>query len=67
VRQNNDMIKISALIAIAAFPTMLAGVWGMNFDHMPELNQIWGYPVALGLMAVLCTGLYRKFKKSGWL
>ncbi|MEX0700079.1 MAG: magnesium and cobalt transport protein CorA [Acidimicrobiia bacterium] len=67
VRQNNDMRKISAWIAIAAVPTMLAGVWGMNFDHMPELNQIWGYPVALGLMAVLCTGLYRKFKKSGWL
>ena len=67
VRQNSDMRKISAWVAIAAVPTALAGIWGMNFDHMPELHRTWGYPLALGLMAVVCLGLYRKFKDSGWL
>lgn len=67
VRQNNDMRKISAWVAIAAVPTAMAGVWGMNFEHMPEIDQVWGYPVAISLMVVVCTSLYRKFKKSGWL
>ena len=67
VRQNNDMRKISAWVAIAAVPTMLAGVWGMNFNFMPELNKPWGYPLALGAMALACLGIYRKFKRSGWL
>jgi magnesium transporter len=67
VRQNNDMRKISAWVAIAAVPTALAGIWGMNFEHMPELEETWGYPMALVLMIVVCATLYRKFKKSGWL
>lgn len=67
VRQNNDMRKISAWVAIAAVPTAMAGIWGMNFDHMPELNRTWGYPLALVLMAVACGALFQKFKKSGWL
>jgi magnesium transporter len=67
VRQNEDMRKISAYVAIAAVPTMLAGIWGMNFTSMPELYQAWGYPAAIVLMVVLCSFLYRSFKKSGWL
>ena len=67
VRQNNDMRKISAWVAIAAVPTALAGIWGMNFENMPELNRTWGYPLALILMALACGALYQKFKKSGWL
>jgi magnesium transporter len=67
VRQNNDMRKISAWVAIAAVPTALAGVWGMNFEHMPEIDEVWGYPLAIILMVVVCLSLYRKFKKSGWL
>ncbi|MGH8923627.1 MAG: magnesium/cobalt transporter CorA [Acidimicrobiia bacterium] len=67
VRQNNDMRKISAWVAIAAVPTMLAGIWGMNFTFMPELRRPWGYPLALGIMGLVCYGLYRKFKQSGWL
>ena len=67
VRQNNDMRKISAWVAIAAVPTALAGVWGMNFEHMPEINEVWGYPLAIILMVVVCLSLYRKFRKSGWL
>ena len=44
VQQNEDMRRISGWVAIAAVPTMLAGLWGMNFVHMPELDEWWGYP-----------------------
>jgi magnesium transporter len=67
VRQNEDMRKISAWVAIAAVPTLLAGVWGMNFEHMPELSWTFGYPAALLVMASICFTLYRKFKSAGWL
>jgi magnesium transporter len=67
VRQNSDMRKISAWVAIAAVPTMLAGIWGMNFVHMPEIDEVWGYPAVLILMVLVCTVLYRRFKRSGWL
>lgn len=67
VRQNDDMRKISAWAAMAAVPTMVAGIYGMNFDHMPELRHTWGYPAVLVLMAVLCLGLHRTFKRRGWL
>nr|WP_206209335.1 magnesium/cobalt transporter CorA [Streptomyces sp. SID10362] len=67
VRQNDDMRKISAWAAMAAVPTMLAGIYGMNFDHMPELHWVWGYPAVIALMAVLEVLLYRQFKRRGWL
>ncbi len=67
VRQNEDMRKISAWVAIAAVPTLLAGIWGMNFQHMPELSLVFGYPLALLVMATICFTLYRKFKSAGWL
>ncbi len=67
VRQNEDMRKISAWVAILAVPTMLAGVYGMNFDHMPELRWELGYPAVLALMLTLCFGLWRYFKRVGWL
>ncbi len=67
VQQNNDMRKISAWAALAAVPTMIAGVYGMNFEDMPELRQPWGYPAAIGLMVTLCLILHRVFKRSGWL
>ena len=67
VQQNDDMRKISAWVAIAAVPTMIAGIYGMNFEHMPELSHEWGYPGALLLMLVVCTVLFRAFKRSGWL
>jgi magnesium transporter len=67
VQQNDDMRKISAWVAIAAIPTLIAGIYGMNFDHMPELHWTVGYPLAVGAMAVVCLTLYRLFKKSGWL
>jgi magnesium transporter len=67
VRQNADMRKISAWVAIAAVPTAIAGIYGMNFDHMPELRWGYGYFAVLAVMAMLCTTLYRAFKRSGWL
>ncbi|MFI6148035.1 magnesium and cobalt transport protein CorA [Streptomyces sp. NPDC051109] len=67
VRQNDDMRKISAWAAMAAVPTMVAGIYGMNFDHMWELRQPWGYPVVLLVMVATCLGLHRLFKTRGWL
>jgi magnesium transporter len=67
VQQNDDMRKISAWAAMFAAPTLIAGVYGMNFQHMPELHQEWGYPAALVLMAGVCFGLYRFFRRRGWL
>ncbi|MFI9173388.1 magnesium/cobalt transporter CorA [Streptomyces lincolnensis] len=67
VRQNDDMRKISAWAAMAAVPTMIAGIYGMNFDHMPELRWVWSYPAVIGLMAALEVLLYRLFKSRGWL
>ncbi|MBO4254756.1 magnesium/cobalt transporter CorA [Streptomyces griseorubiginosus] len=67
VRQNDDMRKISAWAAMAAVPTMIAGVYGMNFDHMPELHWVWSYPAVILVMAALEWLLYRTFKKRGWL
>jgi magnesium transporter len=61
------MRRISAWVAIAAVPTAIAGIYGMNFEHMPELHWMLGYPLALLLMAAICTGLFRAFKRSGWL
>jgi magnesium transporter len=67
VRQNDDMRKISAWVAIAVVPTMIAGIYGMNFENMPELRWHLGYPAVILLMLVICTALYRNFKRIGWL
>ncbi|MFE7973343.1 magnesium/cobalt transporter CorA [Streptomyces shenzhenensis] len=67
VRQNDDMRKISAWAAMAAVPTMIAGIYGMNFDHMPELHWLWSYPAVIGVMGALEVVLYRTFKRRGWL
>jgi magnesium transporter len=67
VRQNEDVRKISAWAAIAAVPTLITGIYGMNFEHMPELGWTLGYPLALAVMALVCFALYRNFKRAGWL
>jgi magnesium transporter len=67
MQQNEDMRKISAWVAIAAVPTMVAGIYGMNFDHMPELEWRYGYPLVLGIVLSACLSLYWRFKRSGWL
>ena len=67
VRQNNDMRRISAWAAIWAVPTLLAGIYGMNFRYMLELGWRFSYPVVLVAMVVICLGLYRAFRRYGWL
>ena len=67
VRQNDDMRRISAWVAIIAVPTMIAGIYGMNFEHMPELGWQYGYPAVLVVILVICTTLYRRFRRAGWL
>ena len=67
VADNEDMRRISAWAAIIAVPTMVAGIYGMNFDVMPELGWRFGYPLALAVMLLACTLLYRGFKRNGWL
>jgi magnesium transporter len=66
-RQNEDVRKISAWAAIIAVPTLITGIYGMNFEHMPELTWRVGYPLALSLMAGICLALYWQFRRSGWL
>ncbi|WP_198680465.1 magnesium and cobalt transport protein CorA [Lentzea terrae] len=65
--QNEQIKRISSWAAILFAPTLIGTIYGMNFRHMPELNWMWGYPFALLLMALVCTGLYFVFRRRGWL
>jgi magnesium transporter len=67
VAQNEDMRKITAWAAIVAVPTMFCGLYGMNFDHMPELHWTYGYPAVLGVIVTLCLVIHRGFRRNGWL
>ena len=66
-RQNEDVRKISAWAAIIAVPTAITGIYGMNFEHMPELDWRFGYPLVLGVIATICLFLYRRLRRAGWL
>lgn len=65
--QNEEIKKISSWAAILFAPTLVGTVYGMNFQHMPELTWRFGYPFALGLMILISVGLYVLFKRRGWL
>ncbi|MCF3125692.1 magnesium and cobalt transport protein CorA [Streptomyces arenae] len=67
VAQNEDMRKITAWAAVVAVPTMVCGMYGMNFDHMPELHWQFGYPLVMSVIATVCFALYRGFRRNGWL
>lgn len=67
VRQNEDMRRISAWAAIVAAPTLIVGVYGMNFRDMPELHWRFGYVYAIGLILLVCSALYRYFRRIDWL
>ena len=66
-RQNEEVKKISAWAAILFAPTIAGTVYGMNFEHMPELGWLLGYPMALGLMVSVSLGLYLLFKRRAWI
>ena len=67
VNQNEEMRKLAAWAAILAVPTMLAGIYGMNFEFMPELHWRFGYAMTVALMFGVCTWLYWRFKRAHWL
>lgn len=66
-RQNDVTRKLAAWAAILAVPTAIAGLYGMNFEHMPELHWRYGYPTVLAVIAAVCGTLYRRFRRMGWL
>ncbi|MFD5747085.1 magnesium and cobalt transport protein CorA [Streptomyces sp. NPDC127033] len=67
VAQNEDMRKITSWAAIIAVPTAVCGVYGMNFEHMPELQWRYGYPLVLGVIITTCVAIHRTLKRNGWL
>jgi len=67
IAQNEATKRITGWAAIFAIPTMIAGIYGMNFEVMPELRWRWGYPVVMTVTVSLCGILYYRFKRSGWL
>jgi magnesium transporter len=67
MRDNRDMRRISAWVAILAVPTMVFGLYGMNFTHMPELKWTYGYPAVIVVVLAVCALLHRTFKRTGWL
>jgi magnesium transporter len=66
-RQGVITRKLAAWAAMLAVPTAIAGIYGMNFEHMPELHWRYGYPLVLGAILLLCAVLFWRFRKSGWL
>jgi len=67
VAQNESVKRLAGWAAIIAVPTMIAGIYGMNFRFMPELESPWGYPLVLLTIATVCVFLYTHFKRTGWL
>jgi magnesium transporter len=67
VQENETTKRLAAYAALVAVPTMIAGVYGMNFEHMPELKSVYGYPLTIAAMAAIDVYLYFRFRKSGWL
>lgn len=67
IQQNEDMRRISAAAALVVVPTLIAGIYGMNFAHMPELGWRYGYPLVLAVMGLLTGSMYVAFRRSGWL
>jgi magnesium transporter len=67
IQQNNDMRRLTAGATLFAIPTAIFSVYGQNFVHMPELQWRFGYPIVMGITAVICWLTYRRFRRSGWL
>jgi magnesium transporter len=67
IEESETTKRLAAWAGIFGVATAFAGIWGMNFQYMPELQWRWGYPVALGLIAGTCAMLWRRFRRVGWL
>jgi magnesium transporter len=67
IEESETTKQLAAWAGIFAVATAFAGIWGMNFEHMPELKWEYGYPMALGVITLTCVLLYRRFKRVGWL
>ena len=67
LQENETVKRLAAYGALVAVPTMIAGVYGMNFEHMPELKWVLGYPFAVGLMVGIDVYLFFRFRKAKWL
>jgi magnesium transporter len=67
IGENEVTKRLAAYAALVAVPTMVAGVYGMNFKHMPELDWTWGYAYAIGVMVAIDGFLFARFRKAGWL
>jgi len=67
IEESETTKRLAAWAGIFAVATALAGIWGMNFENMPELKWHYGYPAALGMIFLACLLLYRRFKRVGWL
>jgi len=67
IEETETTKQLAAWAGIFAVATAFAGIWGMNFEHMPELGWRYGYPIALGAIVLTCGFLYRRFKRLGWL
>ena len=66
-RQGTMTRQLAAWAAILAVPTAIAGIYGMNFEYMPELRQPWGYPAVMTVIALICGGLWLRFRQIDWL
>jgi magnesium transporter len=67
LQESETVKRLAAYAALVAVPTMIAGIYGMNFQHMPELTSTFGYPIVLGVMAGIDVYLFRRFRKARWL
>jgi magnesium transporter len=67
IEESETTKRLAAWAGIFAVATAFAGIWGMNFEHMPELKLLYGYPAALGLIAISCSLMYWRFRRAGWL
>jgi len=67
LQENETTKRLAGCAALVAVPTLIAGIYGMNFKHMPELNWEFGYPMAVSLMVGIDVWLFTRFRKAGWL
>jgi len=67
LQENQFTKRLAGVAALVAVPTMIAGIYGMNFKHMPELGWTYGYPLALGLMAAIDVYIFYRLRKAGWI